>query len=161
MGASLCCLVGVYVMVDHNVCTQWSNLVEIAICRRNISNKWLFIIDCAIYWIKYCITSLLHSACNRKEYQGYLLWSKGGRCLELTILTPSCANCLEILGASSFWIPKGLSGTVIGLLYLFTDSHQIPLSLQTKPIPPPTSPVGKHKIVNIYRHLEEENNLTL
>jgi len=35
----MCCLVGVYAMVDHSVCTQCSDLVEIAICRKNISDK--------------------------------------------------------------------------------------------------------------------------
>jgi len=36
------------------------------------------------------------SACNRKEYQEYFLGSKGGRCVGLTTLPPSCADCLEI-----------------------------------------------------------------
>jgi hypothetical protein len=35
---------------------------------------------------------------------------KGGRWVELTTLTLSCADCLEILGASTSWSPKGLSG---------------------------------------------------
>jgi len=34
---------------------------------------------------------------------------KGGRCVERTILAPSCADCLDILGASTFWDPQGLS----------------------------------------------------
>jgi len=29
-------------------------------------------------------------------YQEYFLGGKGGRCLQLTILTPSCAECLVI-----------------------------------------------------------------
>jgi hypothetical protein len=33
---------------------------------------------------------------------------KGGRCLRLTNLLPSCADCLEILGASTSWTPVGL-----------------------------------------------------
>jgi hypothetical protein len=40
------------------------------------------------------------SACNRNEYQGYLLGRKGGRCLGLTTLPLSCADCLEI------WEPR-------------------------------------------------------
>jgi hypothetical protein len=36
------------------------------------------------------------SASNRNEYQGYLLGGKGGRCIRLTTLPPSCADCLEI-----------------------------------------------------------------
>jgi len=36
------------------------------------------------------------SASNRNEYQEYFLGSKGGRCVGLTSLAPSCADCLEI-----------------------------------------------------------------
>jgi hypothetical protein len=44
---------------------------------------------------------------------------KGGVCVGLTNLPPSCADCLEILAASTSWSPKGLSRPVMGLLYLF------------------------------------------
>jgi hypothetical protein len=37
---------------------------------------------------------------------------KGGRCVGLTALPPSCADCLEILGASTSWSLKGLSRPV-------------------------------------------------
>ena len=33
---------------------------------------------------------------NRNEYQEYFLRGKGGRCVRLTTLPPSCADCLEI-----------------------------------------------------------------
>jgi len=33
---------------------------------------------------------------NRYEYQEYFLGVKGGRCVRLTTLPPSCADCLEI-----------------------------------------------------------------
>ena len=33
---------------------------------------------------------------NRNEYQEYFLGGKGGRCVGLTTLPPSCADCLEI-----------------------------------------------------------------
>ena len=36
------------------------------------------------------------SASNRNEYQEYFLGAKGGRCVRLTNLPPSCAVCLEI-----------------------------------------------------------------
>ena len=36
------------------------------------------------------------SASNRNEYQEYFVGSKGGRCVGLTTLPPSCADCLEI-----------------------------------------------------------------
>jgi hypothetical protein len=49
------------------------------------------------------------------------LWGggKGGRCVGLTPLPLSCADCLEILGASTSWSPKGLSRPVVGKLYLY------------------------------------------
>jgi len=36
------------------------------------------------------------SASNRNEYQEYFLRGKGGRCVGLTSLPPSCADRLEI-----------------------------------------------------------------
>ena len=56
---------------------------------------------------------------NRNEYQGYLLRGKGGRCLGMTTLPPSCDDCLvEILGASTCWTLRaslGLTGRVLPL----------------------------------------------
>jgi hypothetical protein len=42
----------------------------------------------------------IDSASNRNEYQEYFLGDKGGRCVGLTTLPPSCADCLEI------WEPR-------------------------------------------------------
>jgi len=42
------------------------------------------------------------SASNRNKYQEYILEGKGGRCVGLTTLPPSCADCLEI------WEPQPL-----------------------------------------------------
>ena len=51
------------------------------------------------------------SASNRKEYQEYFLGDKGGRCVGLTTLPPSCADGLEI------WEPQspGKLGACPGL----------------------------------------------
>jgi hypothetical protein len=57
-------------------------------------------------------------ASNRNEYQGYLLESKRGRCVGLITLPPSSAECLEILGASTSWSPKGLSRPTNGWICL-------------------------------------------
>jgi len=38
----------------------------------------------------------VESASNRNEYQEYFLEDKGGRCVRLITLTPSCAEYLEI-----------------------------------------------------------------
>ena len=62
------------------------------------------------------------SAYNRNACQEYLLEYKGGRCVGLT-LSPSCADCLEILGASTSWNPQGLSRPVMGLLYLYAHVY--------------------------------------
>jgi hypothetical protein len=35
-------------------------------------------------------------------------WGKCGRCVGLTNSPPSCANCIDIVGASNFWSPDGL-----------------------------------------------------
>jgi len=55
---------------------------------------------------------------SRNKYQEYLPGRKGCRCVGLTTLLPSCANCLEILGASNSCNPKGLSTSVNGLLFI-------------------------------------------
>jgi hypothetical protein len=36
------------------------------------------------------------SACNTNVHQEYFLGGKGGRCVRLITLPPSCADCLEI-----------------------------------------------------------------
>jgi len=60
------------------------------------------------------------SAPNRYEYQEYFLGGKGGWCVGLTTLPPSCADCIEI------WEPQppgtlracpGCNGTALPLLY--------------------------------------------
>jgi hypothetical protein len=55
---------------------------------------------------------------NRSEYQGYLLGCEGGQCVGRTILPLSCAECLEILGVSNPWNPKGLSRSIMGYFCL-------------------------------------------
>jgi len=44
---------------------------------------------------------------------------KGGRCIGLTTVPPSCAECLEILGVITSRSPKGLSRPVQGLFLLY------------------------------------------
>jgi len=53
---------------------------------------------------------------NRNEYQGYLLAGKGGRCVGLTTLPPSCANC-------QFWEPQPPGSLRLLYLYLFPSYH--------------------------------------
>ena len=61
----------------------------------------------------------LDSASNRNEYQEYCLGGKGGRCVGITTLPPSCVDCLGNVGASASWNPKDLSRSVMGLLYVY------------------------------------------
>ena len=60
----------------------------------------------------------VYSASNRNWYQENLLEGKDSRCVEPTALPLSCAECLEILRASTSWTPKGLSRSVQGLISL-------------------------------------------
>jgi hypothetical protein len=53
-----------------------------------------------------------------------ICWGEGSPCVELTTLSPSCADCLEVLGASTSWIPKDQSRPFLGWLY--------PLAFYTK-----------------------------
>ena len=53
------------------------------------------------------------AASNRNEYQEYFLGGKSGRCVVLTTLPPSCADCQEILWASTSWNPQDLSRPVM------------------------------------------------
>jgi hypothetical protein len=66
------------------------------------------------------LCSWVDSTSIRIDYHGYLLGGKGGRCVGLTTLPSPCAVCLQILGASTSWIPQGLSSPVQGWLYLLT-----------------------------------------
>ena len=47
----------------------------------------------------------------RNEYQEYFLYDKGGRCVGLTTLSPSCADCLQILELQ----PPGKLGSCLDL----------------------------------------------
>ena len=53
------------------------------------------------------------SASNRHEYQECIVRGKGDRCVGLTALPLSCADCLEIPGATTSRNRKGLSRRVM------------------------------------------------
>ena len=46
-------------------------------------------------------------------------WEKRRPVLRAVNFPPSCAECLEIQGASNFWSAKGLSRPVLGQLFNF------------------------------------------
>jgi hypothetical protein len=70
---------------------------------------------CHWTWPHYCHRA--DSALNGNEYQEYFLGDKSGRCLGLTTLPPSCADCLEIWKHQTPGTPHALSMPVMGLIY--------------------------------------------
>ena len=62
------------------------------------------------------------SAFNRNNYQMCSLGGKNGRCVGLTTLPPSCADCLNVLGHSNSWSLRGLSRPVQGEFHLLPFS---------------------------------------
>ena len=90
---------------------------------------WGTVLQVRRLWVRFLIVSLeffidiilpaaqwpgVDSASNRNEYQKYSLGGKSGRCVGLTTLSPSRANCLEI------WQPQ-ISGTLRACPSLFRD----------------------------------------
>jgi hypothetical protein len=61
------------------------------------------------------------SSSERKKYQIYLTEGKGDRCVGLTTSPPSSTELIEILTASTSWIPRGLSRQVIGYFYFINQ----------------------------------------
>jgi hypothetical protein len=76
---------------------------------RGFDSKW-GLWDSAALWPTQPLTEM-----STRWYLG----GKGGRCVRLTTLPPSCADCLEILGASTSWNRKDLSRPVIALTFTF------------------------------------------
>jgi hypothetical protein len=62
---------------------------------------------------------LRHRVPQQKWVPGIIPGGKGGQCVSLTTLLPSCADLSWNLGASTSWNPQGLSNPVMGLLYLY------------------------------------------
>ena len=73
-------------------------------------------------WLRHCVTTL--EVVGRIEGGDTGIFSltiilpdgKGGRCVGLTNLPPSCEECLQILGDSNSWNLKGPFKAVMGLL---------------------------------------------
>jgi hypothetical protein len=62
----------------------------------------------------------IDSASNRNEYQEHFMGGKGGRCVGLTTLPPSRADCLETWEPQPPGTLRGLSRRVMWLLHPFT-----------------------------------------
>jgi len=64
------------------------------------------------------------SASNRNEYQEYFLGGRSGRCVGLTTLPPSCADCLKIWQPQPPGTLKACNRPEEGLLYLYYTELQ-------------------------------------
>ena len=65
-----------------------------------------------------CIMALGSTQPLKKWVPWISLGGKGGRCSGLTTFPPSRAYCLEIMGISTCFSPKGRSRSVMGFIYL-------------------------------------------
>jgi hypothetical protein len=78
-----------------------------------ISSRYLFPVLSLEFFIDVILPTEngpgVDSASSTNEYQEYILGGEGGQCVGLTSFPTSCADCLEILGASNFCSPNGLS----------------------------------------------------
>jgi len=86
-----------------------------------------------LYWCGHWIdlflqpqyTLVYSSAFNMSGYQEYLVGRAYSRCVELIILPPSCADCLEILGSPDFCKSTGPFGSVRGFQGRFIRTQDI------------------------------------
>jgi len=85
-------------------------------------------------WLRHCATSRKiagsipgdiigifhwHISDSYSAYQKHFLGVKGGRCVGLTTLPPSCAKCLDIWEPQHPGTLKGLSRPVMGFVYIY------------------------------------------
>ena len=105
---------GTTLQIGHTV----AQLVEELTCKpedRGFDSRWCHWNFPLTYSFRPHYGPGVDSASNRNEYQECFLGFKGGRCVGLTTLPPSCADCLEI------WEPQPPEpwGPVQGLLFLY------------------------------------------
>jgi len=88
---------------------------------------------------------------------------KGDRCVGLTTLPPSCAHCLEILEASIFGGPRGLSRPVLGELFQLWISCLLCCSLVTDSFSTATARTGKprYSATSLNDHTSVDRNSRL
>jgi hypothetical protein len=67
----------------------------------------------------------VNSASKRNKYQEYFLRGKGGRCVGLTTLASSCADCLEIWEPQLPGILRTCPGLYRRLLYFFEARGEV------------------------------------
>jgi hypothetical protein len=47
-------------------------LVEVETCGTNVASDYLFIIDCTVFWTKYCIVNLLHRMWTKWSFNSFV-----------------------------------------------------------------------------------------
>ena len=101
--------------------TRWRSWLRHCATSRNIADSIPDGANVIFHWHNPSgrTMALVSIQTNRNEYQEYLLGSKGGRCVGLKTLQPSCADCLEI------WEPQppGTIRTCPGLQWDCFTSH--------------------------------------
>ena len=92
-----------------------------------------------VIWIFFTLILPAHygsgvdSASNRNEYQEYFLGGKGGRCVRVTTLPPSCAvimksgnlNFLELSGPLQAWNGTALPLPLLDKLFLISNFRRV------------------------------------
>jgi hypothetical protein len=63
---------------------------------RKFDSRWCYWSFSLTYFFRQHYDPGVDSPSNRNKYQEYFLVAKGGRCVVLITLPPSCINCLEI-----------------------------------------------------------------
>jgi hypothetical protein len=126
--------VGILVCSQHSLYNLYSSvkiewyavgqLVETLLCKpqvRTFDYRWVHRSDLIFPSdILPCVRLSLY-----QQYQEYVLGRAGGRCIWLTTLPPSRADCLEILGCPNSCNRRGTSSSVQGLLYLFVRTEDV------------------------------------
>jgi hypothetical protein len=90
----------------HGFNSQW--------CDWNSSLTWTF-------WSHY--GPGVESDSNRTEYKEYFLRGKDGRCIRLTTLPPSCADCLEIWEPPLPGMLRACNRPAVGMLLNLLNGH--------------------------------------
>jgi hypothetical protein len=93
--------------IKHGSCKSRSVFLHLSGTTDHLRGLWY--LGCSVWWYLIFVNLSMELA----------LGSKGGWCVGLMTLPPSCADCLEILGASTSWSLKGLSQPVMGQVYFY------------------------------------------
>jgi hypothetical protein len=86
----------VWVIAAVCLVAQWRSCLWHCATSRKVAGSIPYGITGIFRWNNPSYGAGVDSASNRNEYQEYFLGDKGGRCVGLTTLPSSCADCLDI-----------------------------------------------------------------